>query len=297
MSDGSVMMAASLIEMTIDWMIYKRIIRARTDHRLCTQNQVGNVMTDSASLPHQNHSDAEQLRRSLNLCEAQLAQSQQEMSGLLYAISHDLRAPLRALTGFSQALQDHLINSADETAKQYLQRLNQSSQRMTAMIDAMLSLSRITQAEMLQMDVDLSVLSREAIAEITARNPSHQPRVSIRSPLPVHGDPRLLKQLMTKLLENAWKCTTGKRDAHIEVGSIEEAEQVIYFVRDNGIGFDMSLANKLFIPFQQLHGGEELRGQGLGLAIAQRIIARHGGKIWAQAEPHHGAQFFINLPS
>lgn len=243
------------------------------------------------------HPDLEEVRQSLNQCQAQLAQTQQEMSGLLYAVSHDLRAPLRALTGFSQALQEHLAASIDDTGKHYLMRLEQSAQRMMAMVDALLALSRITQVEMIPMDVDLGTLCDEVITDIANRYPHHQPRVIIASPLPIHGDARLLKQAMTKLLENAWKCTLNVADAEIEVGSIEEGEHTTYFVRDNGIGFDMSLLNKLFVPFQQLHGREDLRGQGLGLAIAQRIIALHGGSIWAQAEPHHGAQFFFQLAS
>lgn len=252
-------------------------------------------MTQTLHDPH--HPDLEQVRQSLNQCKAQLAQTQQEMSGLLYAVSHDLRAPLRALTGFSQALQEHLAATIDDTGRHYLMRLEQSSQRMTAMIDALLALSRITQVEMIPMDIDLGTLCKEAVAEIAVRYPAHQPRINIASPLPVHGDARLLKQAMTKLLENAWKCTVNVADAEIEVGSIEEGEHTTYFVRDNGIGFDMSLLNKLFVPFQQLHGREDLKGQGLGLAIAQRIIALHGGRIWAQAEPHHGAQFFFQLAS
>ncbi len=254
-------------------------------------------MTNTASHDPDDRAAAETLRRSLNQCEAQLVQAQQEITGLLYAISHDLRAPLRALTGFSQALQEHLATTIDDTGKHYLQRLEQSSQRMTSMIDALLSLSKVAQADLISMDADLSTLCHEVIAEIAVRYPHHQPRISIGSPLPIHGDTRLLKQALTKLLENAWKCTMNRTDAHIEIGGMQEANHSVYFVRDNGIGFDMSLVNKLFVPFQQLHGDANLRGQGLGLAIAQRIIARHGGRIWAQAEPHHGAQFFFTLPS
>jgi len=237
------------------------------------------------------------LRRSLNQCEAQLAQAQQEIAGLLYAISHDLRAPLRALTGFNQALQEHLASATDDVGKHFLQRLEQSSQRLSTMIDALMSLSRVSQADMMPMDCDLGSLCLEAVAEIAPRYPHHQPNINISSPLPIHGDARLLKQAVTKLLENAWKCTLNRPDPRIEVGSIQEAENRIYYVRDNGVGFDMSLANKLFIPFQQVHSDVQLRGQGLGLAMTQRIIARHGGRIWAQSEPHHGTQFFFAIPS
>lgn len=254
-------------------------------------------MTTDASHDFNNKTSVTTLGESLNLCKAQLAQAQQEMSGLLYAISHDLRAPLRALTGFNQALQEHLAESIDDTSKHYLQRLDQASQRMSTMIDAVMSLSRVTQTDLILMDVDLGTLSQEVIAEIASRYPTHQPQVVIASPLPIRGDPRLLKQALSKLLENAWKCTAGQPDPNIEIGSHADNDGVQYFVKDNGIGFDMALANKLFVPFQQLHAREDLRGQGLGLAIAQRIIALHGGQIWAQSEPGHGACFTFRLPS
>jgi light-regulated signal transduction histidine kinase (bacteriophytochrome) len=254
-------------------------------------------MNNNVSHDTNDKTSAQALRQSLNACEAQLAQTQQEISGLLYAISHDLRAPLRAITGFNQALQEHLAAQVDDTGKHFLQRLEQSAQRMSSMIDALMSLARIAQADMILIDFDLASIAQEAVTELAARYPQHQPLVSITSPLPIHGDARLLKQALTKLLENAWKCTVNHPNPHIEIGTSEEAKRTAYFVRDNGIGFDMALANKLFIPFQQLHGSDALRGQGLGLAIAQRIIARHGGRIWAQAEPHHGAQFFFSLPS
>ncbi|MES1190226.1 MAG: ATP-binding protein [Steroidobacter sp.] len=254
-------------------------------------------MTQSASPDPDDDISLQALRSSLNLCEAQLAQAQREMSGLLYAISHDLRAPLRALTGFNQALQEHLGGSIDDTGKHYLHRLDQASQRMSSMIDAVLMLSRVMQTDLIPLDVDLAALSREAIAEIASRYPDHHPVVSIASPLQAHGDPRLLKQVLSKLLENAWKCTMHHADPRIEVGGGSDGGTTTCFVKDNGIGFDMALSSKLFVPFQQLHAGEALRGQGLGLAIAQRIIARHGGRIWAQSEPGHGAEFFFSLPS
>jgi light-regulated signal transduction histidine kinase (bacteriophytochrome) len=254
-------------------------------------------MNNNNSHDPNDNTSAQALRQSLNQCEVQLAQTQQEITGLLYAISHDLRAPLRAITGFNQALREHLEGHIDDTGKHFLQRLEQSAQRMSAMIDALMSISRTAQSDMVLIDFDLATIAQEVVTELAVRYPQHQPRVSIAASLPIHGDARLLKQAITKLLENAWKCTMGCPHPHIEIGSTAETKHTTYFVRDNGVGFDMSLANKLFIPFQQLHGSEALRGQGLGLAIAQRIIARHGGRIWAQAEPHHGAQFCFSLPS
>ena len=265
--------------------------------RLLPINQTTKVMNNNS--PHDPIDKAlvAELRQSLNQREAQLAQTQEEITGLLYAISHDLRAPLRAITGFNQALQEHLQGQIDDTGKHFLQRLEQSAQRMSTMIDALMAISRVAQADMVLIDCDLAALAREVVTEISARFPQHQPHVSIASSVPAYGDARLLKQAITKLLENAWKCTMNCPQPHIEIGSLEEPEQTTFFVRDNGVGFDMSLASKLFIPFQQIHGSDALRGQGLGLAIANRIIVRHGGRIWAQAEPHHGAQFSFSLPS
>lgn len=237
------------------------------------------------------------LQRALHESEVQCAHTQQEITGLLYAISHDLRAPLRAISGFSQALQEHAATTLDATGQHYLQRIAQAAQQLTTQIDALLSLSRLSQADITWMELDLGLLCHEVVAELNAHYPQPHPRITIATPMPIRGDARLLKQALRLLLDNAWKCTVNCADPHLEVGCMLQAAQPIFYVRDNGIGFDMSLSHKLFVPFQQLHASSELRGQGLGLASVQRIIARHGGRIWAEAQPGKGAQFYFCLPS
>lgn len=243
------------------------------------------------------HNDSSTLPQTLHDCQAQLVQQQQEMNGLLYAISHDLRAPLRAISGFSQALREQAAATLDSTGLHYLQRVEDSSRRMALLLDGLLSLSRLSQAEMVCMDIDLSRLSQEAASSVAAQYPQHHPQLIIAPDMHVHADARLLKQALQRLFDNAWKCTAGKTDALIEVGHTEMENQPVYYVRDNGIGFDMSFAGKLFVPFQHLHARSELNGIGLGLASFQRIIARHSGRVWAQAKPDTGAQFFFTLPS
>lgn len=239
----------------------------------------------------------ESLQQALHECHAQLAQERGEMAGLLYAISHDLRAPLRAMSGFSQALREHVATSVDSTALHYLQRIEDSARRMAGLLDALLSLSRLSQAEMLLMDVDLSELSHEVALQLKQQHPAHQPDVIIAASMLARADPRLLKQALLQLLDNAWKCTVGQSAPRIEIGCITADKEPVFFVRDNGIGFNMNYADKLFVPFQQLHARTELNGIGLGLASVQRIIARHGGRLWAEATPAEGAQFFFTLPS
>jgi light-regulated signal transduction histidine kinase (bacteriophytochrome) len=248
-------------------------------------------------LPPTTDASAASLQQALHECETQLAQERQEMAGLLYAVSHDLRAPLRAVSGFSQALREHAGSSLDSTALHYLQRIEDSSRRMTTLLDGLLSLSRLSQAEMLWTDIDLSKLSDEVALQLAQQHPEHQPELLIAPNMQIHGDARLLRQVLQRLLENAWKCTAGKPGARIEVGGTLLNSQPVYYVRDNGVGFDMNYINKLFVPFQQVHARTELNGIGLGLAGAQRIIARHGGRIWAEASPDHGAQFFFTVPS
>lgn len=246
--------------------------------------------TDPSSPSHE-HSAA------LRECQAQLAQQQQELSSLLYAVSHDLRAPLRAISGFGQALREHAAGMLDETGLHYLQRIEDSSRRMGTLLEALLSLSRLSQSELMRLNVDVTQLAHEAVALVAAEYPSHRPAVIVAPGMRAHADPRLLKQALQRLLDNAWKCTLARGEPRIEIGCIQHEAQAAYFVRDNGVGFDMSYARKLFVPFQQLHARTELNGLGVGLATVQRIVALHGGRAWAEAQTDAGAQFFFTLPA
>jgi len=227
---------------------------------------------------------------------ASLDQINRELEAFSYSVSHDLRAPLRAIDGFSQALLEDYADKVDETGRDYLGRVRTATQRMGELIDDLLKLARVTRAEMAAADVDLSALARTVADELAAREPGRDVEVAIEPGLTVHGDPRLLRIVLENLLGNAWKFTGGRSKARIAFGRRGSGEDAVLFVRDNGAGFDMAYAGKLFGAFQRLHGAREFPGTGIGLATVQRIVHKHGGRIWADAEPDNGATFSFTLP-
>ena len=226
----------------------------------------------------------------------QLAAANKELEAFAYSVSHDLRAPLRAIDGFSQALIEDYAPHLDEPGKTYLERVRAATQRMGVLIDDLLQLSRVTRQEMIRVNVDLSAHAREVIAELAGREPQREVEVVIVSGSYASGDTRLLRVVLDNLLENAWKYTSKTVAARIEYGHRKEAGEGVYFVRDNGVGFDMRYASKLFGAFQRMHKAEDFPGTGVGLATAARIIQRHGGRIWAEAGVGKGATFNFTLP-
>jgi PAS domain S-box-containing protein len=218
-----------------------------------------------------------------------------ELEAFSYSVSHDLRAPLRSIDGFSQAVLEDYAHKLDAQGRKYLQRVRAASQRMAELIDDMLTLSRVTRAAMQCAPVDLSALAAAAMEELRQAQPERTVDVVIRPGLVAEGDARLLRVLLMNLLANAWKFT-GKRDqARIEFGATRDNGRPVFFVRDNGVGFDMKYANKLFGAFQRLHGMDEFPGTGVGLATVQRIAHRHGGQAWAEAAVGQGATFYFAL--
>jgi len=226
---------------------------------------------------------------------AELEATNKELEAFSYSVSHDLRAPLRGIDGFSKILLEKNAGQLDATGQDYLNRVRNAAVRMTRLIDDMLKLSRIGRAEMRVKQVNLSELAAVLIAELRQRDPELQVRVDIQPGLRVTGDADLLRIALENLIGNAWKFTGKTADAHIEVGAMNQDGKCIYYVRDNGAGFDMAYADKLFIPFQRLHSEEEFPGTGIGLAIVQRIIARHGGQVWAEAVEGQGSTFYFTL--
>jgi signal transduction histidine kinase len=225
----------------------------------------------------------------------QLEVANKELEAFAYSVSHDLRAPLRSIDGFSQIMLEDYADKLDAEGKDYLQRLRAASQRMGQLIDDMLKLSRVTRSSMQRERVDLSALAHAIAAELQQRQPERQVEFVITEGLAASGDARLLEAALENLLENAWKFT-GKHDhARIEFGSIEANGNPVYFVRDNGVGFDMTYADKLFGAFQRLHSTTEFEGTGIGLATVQRIIHRHGGEIWGEGVVEQGATFYFTL--
>lgn len=219
-----------------------------------------------------------------------------ELEAFNYSVSHDLRAPLRPLDGFSQALMEDYGSQLDARGQDHLKRIRAAAQRMGQLIDDLLQLSRISRADVKRMSVDLSEMASEILAEARGGDPDRKVETVVTPGMIVQADSRLLRIALENLLRNAWKFTGKRPDARIEVGVKPEREPV-YFVRDNGAGFDPGFASRLFQPFQRLHSAAEFEGTGIGLAIVTRIIGRHEGRLWAEAAVDKGATFFFTLNS
>ncbi len=228
---------------------------------------------------------------------ADLAVVQDELDGLAYAVSHDLRAPLRSLDGFSQTLLREYGPQLDDRGRDRLERIEGAATRLRVRIDGILQLSRIGRAELRPQTVDLSAIARTVAAELAAADPARAVEFQIADGLAAWGDRALVQAVLERLLHNAWKFTAGRTPAEIAVAQGVWQEQPAFLVQDNGVGFDMTYADKLFGAFQRLHAAEEFAGTGIGLAIVRRIIARHGGEVGAEASLEAGACFYFTLPS
>ena len=237
----------------------------------------------------------EELEERVSQRTAQLEASTRELDAFAYSVSHDLRAPLRSLAGFSDILVEDYAGVLDEPGRGYLARIEAGVARMSRMIDDLLDLSRTTRVELHREHVDVSALAREVVQELREDEPDRQPEVRIAAGLTATGDPHLIRLVLLNLLGNAWKFTARTAAAVIEVSARTDREPTVFAVRDNGAGFDMRYAAKLFDPFQRLHSNADFEGTGIGLAIVQRVVQRHGGRIWAQSESGQGATFSFTL--
>ncbi len=236
------------------------------------------------------------LNHTLTLQTEALESTNKELESFSYTVSHDLRAPLRAITGFSQVIQEDYANQLDEKGQDFFKRIKKAADDMGILIDDILSLSRVTRREMQVMPVNLSELAEEVITELRKTEPSRYVDVIIAPSLQVTGDRHLLRLVLQNLLHNAWKYSGKRERAEIVFDATRKSDETIFFVRDNGAGFDMQYINKLFGAFQRLHHASEFEGTGIGLATVQRIIRRHGGKVWAEATVDKGAVFYFTLP-
>jgi len=241
--------------------------------------------------------DAAELEQRVAERTAQLEAANGELESFAYAVSHDLRAPLRAMDGFSQFLLEDCADSLTEQGKGYLGEIIQASQRMSGLIDGLLQLSRATRGDMESVPVDLSALSELLLAELARTDPGRGVQWRIEPGIQVQGDSRMLASVMGNLLGNAWKYSAQVPAPRIEVGRVLEDGQPWIQVADNGCGFDMAHADKLFKPFQRLHRQDEFPGLGIGLATVDRIVKRHGGTLKAASSPGHGANFMLFLPN
>ena len=248
----------------------------------------------------QERQQAEQAVQSLNqgLQRAiiELQAVNKELEAFSYSVSHDLRAPLRSIDGFSQALLEDCHDQLNANGQDYLRRIRAATQRMGQLIDDLLNLSRVTRSEMYLEPVDLSLLASGICTELQQSQPERQVEFVIQTGVLAQGDTRLVRVLLVNLLNNAWKFTSKHTQARIEFGvSNSESGVPVYFVRDDGAGFDMTYTNKLFGPFQRLHNMKDFPGNGIGLATVQRIVHRHGGRVWAEGEVERGATFYFTL--
>lgn len=226
----------------------------------------------------------------------ELARANEELEAFNYSASHDLRAPLRQIDGFSSILEWDYADRLDETGREHLADIRRASQTMARLIDALMELTRVTRCEVRRSQVDLSALAGEVAADLRGAEPGRKVRLLVAAGLTASGDPALLRSVVTNLLSNAWKFTAKSPDAAIEFGRELRGGEAAFFVRDNGAGFDMAHAGKLFTAFQKLHGPGEFAGTGIGLATVRRIVERHGGRVWAEGAVNRGAALYFTVP-
>jgi light-regulated signal transduction histidine kinase (bacteriophytochrome) len=224
-----------------------------------------------------------------------LEQSNKELESFSYSISHDLRTPLRAIDGFSKALLDEYSGKLDEHACHYLQRVRTAAQKMSTLINDLLDLSRVGRGALQKESINLTELARSIVADLQTREPAREVAIDIAEGLSATADRRLITMVLGNLLGNAWKYTAQERTAQIAFGQDTKEHESVFYIRDNGVGFDMAYANKLFTPFRRLHHDSEFEGTGVGLATTQRVLSRHGGRIWAEAAVRAGATFYFTL--
>jgi len=236
-----------------------------------------------------------QLEQRVSERTAQLQATNKELDAFAYSVSHDLRAPLRSLEGFSHALMDDYADKLDETGRGYLKRIQAGSVRMSELIDALLKLSRITRSDLTMIPVKIGEMAAEIAKDLQEVDPDRNVEFRINTGLTTIADSTMIKSVMENLLGNSWKFTGKTGKALIEFGVIDANGQQVFFVRDNGVGFNMEYVNRLFGAFQRLHRHDEFEGTGIGLATVQRIILLHGGRIWAEGAEGKGAAFYFTL--
>jgi PAS domain S-box-containing protein len=238
-----------------------------------------------------------QLNADLQRRAGQLEAANKELESFSYSVSHDLRAPLRSIDGFSQILLEDCAEQLNDEGKDALQRVRKATTTMGELIDALLALSRVSRVELQAEQIDLSALAATLAAELRQSQPDRQAEFVIAPGMVVEADPRLFRAMLANLLGNAWKYTQPRVVARIEFGCFNKDNETVYFVRDNGAGFDMTYVGKLFGAFQRLHKQTEFSGTGVGLATVQRVVHRHGGRAWAEGAVDQGATFYFTLHS
>ncbi len=281
---------AALLDLVLVIVAFQQLIRTREnqDQLAARSAEIANLNAELTGLNAELEARVQQRTRELEL-------SNQELQAFSYSVSHDLRAPLRTIDGFSLALAEDFSECLNEEGRDYIQRVRGGVQRMGTLIDALLQLSRVTRSEVQREQVNLSRLATLVFDELRVNEPERQVSWTVQPDVVAEADPRLLRVAFENLLGNALKFTSKTPDACVAFGQTAKDGQTVYFIRDNGAGFDMQYVDRLFTAFQRLHGDRDFKGSGIGLATVSRIVRRHHGTIWAEGEPGHGAAFFFTL--
>lgn len=295
MIQGLAVGADDFIRKSSDFEVLKARVRAQlrrkqfeSEHRLVREELLRRELTAAEARA------AQELAQARALMVEELELKNKELEAFSYSVSHDLRAPLRAIDGFSHLLLENSEGKFDDDEKHYLHQMRAAAKRMGDLIDDLLELAQAGSAELQREPVDLSAMTEDVLAQLSGATPSRDVTYKIARSLRIDADPRLIRIVLDNLLGNAWKYTGRVDAARIEVGHEIRRGQVVFYVRDNGAGFDMSYADKLFRPFQRLHLASEFPGSGIGLATVKRIIDRHGGEIWAESKAGEGASFYFH---
>lgn len=269
-----------------------------------TQRAMINILDDVDAETNERKKSEEQVRALNRDLEAHVVQrtaalteALNDLEGFGYSVSHDLRTPLRAIDGFSRQLLKRYADKLDDEGKRYLNVVRDNTKKMSQLIDDILAFSRMGRLDISMSEVNMDGLAREVFEELRPNFAGRELTMEIKPLPPVHGDQAMLRQVWVNLLSNAIKFTRPKAAAQVEVGGRTEGAEQIYYIKDNGAGFNMQYADKLFGVFQRLHGNEEFEGTGIGLAIVKRVITRHDGRVWAEGKVDEGATFYFTLPS
>jgi light-regulated signal transduction histidine kinase (bacteriophytochrome)/HAMP domain-containing protein len=260
-------------------------------------DEIGELAIGFNKLAAENAALQEGLERRVVQRTSELAAVNEELESFAYAVSHDLRAPLRTVEGFTRSIMSDKENILSEASKSDFDRVQGAATRMGQLIDDLLVLSRLTRQDLRRERVDVSSLAHEVVSELRILEPDRVVDVQIQKDIFANADVRLIRVLLSNLLGNAWKFTRKTAKASIEVGTEIRDGNTAYVIRDNGAGFDPTRVDKLFVPFQRLHSMRDFEGNGIGLATAHRVLQRHGGRIWATGEVDHGAMFTFTLPA
>ncbi|KAF0216060.1 MAG: response regulator [Geobacteraceae bacterium] len=259
------------------------------------RRQILDLLLSTYEAAIQKNNELIRARDELNALNEQLAVANRELEAFSYSVSHDLRSPLTNINGFCQVITELCGDKLDEQCMGFVRQIYNQTRRMDQLISTLLNFSRLTKSEIRPETLDLSSMARAIAVALRQNEPERRVTFIIGEGVTAHGDMRLLRVVLENLLGNAWKYTCKREGAEIEFGVTEIGAERTYFVRDNGAGFEMAQADKLFFPFQRLHSAAEFEGHGIGLATVQRIIQRHGGRVWAEGEVGNGASFYFTL--